>query len=170
MTRNTHALLSHPHGWIATGFGSGLSPRAPGTAGSLAALLPGWWLLQLPLPWFALSVLLVFALGCWSGQWVNRKLGAHDSGCIVIDEWVGMWITLAPLYLLAPPAGPLWLWFALAFGLFRLTDILKPWPASWADRHVHGGLGVMLDDVFAAIWSALLFAAALWLAGLPDWS
>jgi phosphatidylglycerophosphatase A len=162
MTKNQ--LLRHPLGLIATGFGSGLSPIMPGTTGSLAALLPAWWLLQLSWPWFLLVLTLVFILGCIAGAWVNNRLKLHDPGCIVIDEWVGMWITLAPLYVLKPSVGALWLWFALAFVLFRITDIFKPWPASWADRAVHGGLGVMLDDVFAALWSALLFAAALWLS------
>jgi phosphatidylglycerophosphatase A len=162
MTKNQ--LLLHPLGLIATGFGSGLSPKMPGTTGSLAALLPAWWLLQLPLWWFAVVIVLTFVLGCIAGHWVNTRLKLHDPGCIVIDEWVGMWITLLPLYVLPPAAGALWLWIALAFVLFRITDIFKPWPASWADRHVHGGLGVMLDDVLAAVWSALLFAAALWWA------
>ena len=156
------ALLKHPYGWIATGLGSGLFPFAPGTAGSAAALLPAWFLLPLGWPLFALALVLCFAIGCLAGSWVNRELKLHDSGCIVIDEWFGMWFTLAPLLWLKPRSGHLLLWFGLAFVLFRITDILKPWPANWADREVHGGLGVMLDDAFAAIYSGLAFALLLW--------
>jgi len=105
-------------------------------------------------------LLLTFMLGCWSGGWANRRLGQHDPGCIVIDEFFGQWLTLLPLLFL-PTQGLARLgWLLAGFVLFRIADIFKPWPASWADRNVHGGLGVMLDDGLAALWSG----AALWLA------
>lgn len=136
--------------WIATGFGSGLAPKAPGTFGSLAALLP--WLLMRDLPWWSyLTVVVVtFAIGCWACEALIRDLGREDPGMAVIDEWVGMWITLFA----APPE---WWWAAVGFGLFRLFDIWKPWPARSVDRELGGGLGAMTDDALAGAmaWLAM---------------
>lgn len=151
------AILSDSAGWIASGFGSGLSPYAPGTAGSLAALLPWLALRELPLPAYALALALAFALGVWASNRVVAKLRIEDPGVIVWDEFVGQWIALAPLLLW--PAR--WPWIAAAFVLFRVFDVCKPWPVSWADRRVGGGLGVMLDDVLAGIYAALALALAL---------
>lgn len=145
----------------AAGFGSGLAPRAPGTFGSLAALLP-WWPLQMlaPLPYW-LCIAAAFAGGIFLCGKTARDLRTHDHGAIVWDEFVGLWIALAPLA--AAPAEGLRQWLAVAagFALFRLFDIWKPWPISWCDRNVHGGFGIMLDDVLAGALAAL----ALW-AGL----
>lgn len=151
------AILAHPAGWIASGFGSGLSPIAPGTAGSLAALVPWFALRELPLPWYALVIAFAFALGVWASNIVIAKLRVQDPGVIVWDEFVGQWIALAPL--LALPRG--WPWILAGFALFRLFDIWKPWPVSWADRRVQGGLGVMLDDVLAGVYAAILLGMAL---------
>lgn len=151
------AILSGPAGWIASGFGSGLSPYAPGTAGSLAALIPWLALRELPLPAYALALALAFALGVWASNRVVARLRIADPGVVVWDEFVGQWIALAPL--LVQPAG--WPWIVAAFVLFRLFDVWKPWPVSWADRSVDGGLGVMLDDVLAGIYAALALALAL---------
>jgi phosphatidylglycerophosphatase A len=154
------ALLSHPAGWVACGFGAGLSPLAPGTAGSLAALLPWVALRELPLPYYAVVVACAFALGIWTCNWAVRSLKIADPGAVVWDEFVGQWIALAPL--LWAPRG--WLWVFCAFVLFRIFDIAKPWPVSWADRKVGGGLGVMLDDVIAGTYAAgVLAALLLWL-------
>lgn len=150
-------LLRHPAGWLATGFGSGLSPVAPGTIGSLAALLPWLGLRELPLAGYALAVAAAFALGVWACGWVVKSLRIGDPGVAVWDEFVGQWIALAPL--LWHPAG--WPWIAAGFILFRIFDIGKPWPVSWADRSVGGGLGVMLDDVIAGACAALALALAL---------
>ena len=151
------ALLAHPAGWIACGFGSGLSPVAPGTVGSAVALLPWLGLRELAWPWYALALIAAFALGVWASNIAIARLRIADPGCIVWDEFVGQWIALAPL-----------LWFAHdwrsvlgGFALFRLFDIWKPWPVSWADRTVKGGIGVMLDDALAGLGAALLLAAAL---------
>jgi phosphatidylglycerophosphatase A len=143
-------LMTHPLGWVATGFGSGLSPRAPGTVGSLVALLP-WWLLlrHLPLPAYLAMLALTFALGCWAAHWVIRATKIEDPGLVVWDEFVGLWIAL----LLAPPG---WIWMAVAFALFRLFDIWKPWPVSWADDKLHGGFGAMLDDALAGAYALLV--------------
>lgn len=155
------ALLAHPAGWIATGFGSGLSPFAPGTAGSAAALVPWLVLRELAWPWYVLVLALAFVLGVWAAGAVVRELGVEDPGVIVWDEFVGQWIALAPL--LAFPRG--WPWITAGFLLFRLFDVLKPWPASWADRRVKGGFGVMLDDVLAGLYAALALAIMLRLTG-----
>jgi phosphatidylglycerophosphatase A len=144
-------LLRHPAGWIASGFGSGLSPVAPGTAGSLAALLPWLALRELPWPAYFAVLALAFALGVWACGRVVRVLRIDDPGVAVWDEFVGQWIALAPLLWLHSK----WWWIAAGFILFRLFDIVKPWPVSWADRRLDGGLGVMLDDVLAGIYAAI---------------
>ena len=150
-------LLRHPAGWLATGFGSGLAPRAPGTVGTLVALLPWWlWLRELP-PWhYALVLGCGFALGVWAADRVIAQLGSQDPGVVVWDEFVGLWLAL----FLAPPGWP---WMLTGFAAFRLFDIWKPWPVRWADRAVHGGLGTMLDDLLAGAyaWLALQFAQVL---------
>lgn len=148
----TRSLLAHPAGWIACGFGAGLSPLAPGTAGSLAALLPWLALRELPPAGYAVALALAFALGVWACAWVVRTLHTQDPSVAVWDEFVGLWIALAPL--LAHRVG--WMWIFAGFILFRIFDIAKPWPVSWADRRVGGGLGVMLDDALAGGYAALV--------------
>jgi phosphatidylglycerophosphatase A len=150
------AILAHPAGWVASGFGSGLSPFAPGTAGSAAALLPWLALRELPWPLFALVVAFAFALGVWASNVVIAKLHIEDPGVIVWDEFVGQWIALAPLPWIAHD----WRWIVAAFVLFRTFDIWKPWPVSWADRSIKGGLGVMFDDVLAGACAALMLLIA----------
>jgi phosphatidylglycerophosphatase A len=153
------AIFSHPAGWIASGFGSGLSPIASGTAGSAAALLP-WLALRMLDPWwYVIAVAIAFAIGVWAAGIVIGRLGIEDPGVVVWDEFVGQWITLFPL--VVQPRG--WPWIIVAFVLFRAFDVAKPWPASWADRKVKGGFGAMLDDVFAGIYAAvaLLIVTAL---------
>ena len=148
------ALLSHPAGWIATALGAGLAPKAPGTAGSAVALLPWWFLLRgLPPRWYVIVLVAGFLLGVWACGVSDRRLRLHDQGALVWDEVIGMWITLA-----AAPAQ--WWWVPVGFALFRLFDIWKPWPVSWADRRVHGGLGVMLDDVLAGIYALIVLQLA----------
>ena len=142
-------LMKHPLGWVAAGFGAGFSPRAPGTVGSLAALLPWWfWLQALPLWQYALVLALSFVIGVLAAEWVIRRTGIQDPSLVVWDEYLGMWIAL-----IAAPTG--WGWMVAAFVLFRGFDILKPWPVSWADNHVSGGFGAMLDDVLAGIYALI---------------
>ncbi|MGL4206585.1 MAG: phosphatidylglycerophosphatase A family protein [Aeromonadaceae bacterium] len=138
----------NPLHWMAVGFGSGLSPWAPGTMGTLAAiplycLVMGW-------PLWAYGILLL--VGCVAGVWICQAatdaLGVDDHGGIVWDEIMGFGITM-----LAAPSG--WLWILIGFLLFRLFDIIKPWPIRWFDRHLGGGLGIMLDDVVAGIFAWL---------------
>ena len=150
---SARVVLSHPAGWIASGFGVGLSPRAPGTVGSLAALVPWWFLLRDQPPWsYALAVLAAFAVGIWAASWVIKRTRIEDPGVVVWDEFIGQWIALFLL-----PAG--WPWIIAAFALFRVFDIWKPWPVRWADRHLHGGTGAMLDDVLAGIYAFLVVQA-----------
>lgn len=151
-------VFSSPVHFLAFGFGSGLSPFAPGTAGTLAAIPLYLLLVQLPL-WAYLAVLLVMSLvGIWICGESSRRLGVHDHGGIVWDEFAGYLLTM-----IAAPAG--WLWVVIGFFLFRLFDIWKPWPVKVVDRDVPGGLGIMLDDILAGIYAWLcLQLLAYWLA------
>ncbi|MDZ3823017.1 MAG: phosphatidylglycerophosphatase A [Pseudoxanthomonas sp.] len=154
MNAPARTLLRHPLGWLATGFGSGLAPWAPGTAGSLVAL--ALWLAFLqagPSPALqALAVLLAIGPCVLAADWAARRLGRKDPGCVVSDELAGQWLAL----LAAPPAWPWWL---AAFVLFRIFDIAKPWPMRALER-LPGGLGIVLDDLAAGAYAAAL----LWLA------
>ena len=133
---------------LATWFGSGLLPRAPGTWGSLAAIPPGLLLSWYCGPWFLLAgALAVFAAGIWAVARYAEERDLDDPGAVVIDEVAGQWIALIPA-LLNP-----WL-VALAFVAFRLFDILKPWPVGLLDRELKGGLGIMADDIAAGIYAA----------------
>lgn len=137
------------HAALATWFGAGLLPWAPGTWGSLAALL-----LAAPIervsgrPGLAAAAALAFAAGLWAADRYERETGRRDPGAVVIDEVAGQWLVLA-----AVPAAP-WAWGA-GFVLFRAADILKPWPARLAERGLPGGLAVMTDDIAAAAWAIL---------------
>ena len=154
-------LLGHPAGWIALGIGSGLSPVAPGTAGSLAALIP-WLLVRGAGPiFYAVFLIVAFAVGIWACDWAVRKTNVADPSFVVWDEFVGQWIALMPLVILARGAE----WIFAAFILFRLFDIWKPWPVSVADRDVGGGLGVMLDDIVAGTYAAIVLGVALTIFG-----
>jgi phosphatidylglycerophosphatase A len=149
------ALLSTPAGWLACGFGSGLAPKAPGTFGSLAAILPWLLLRHLSLPLNLLVIAVGFLIGVWACDVAGRAVGVDDHRSLVWDEFIGQWIALLPA-LLAP-------WWAVVagFGLFRLFDVWKPWPIRWFDRHLKGGLGVMVDDVVAGVFAAVVLWAIL---------
>jgi len=140
-------LLLDPLDFLALGFGSGLLPKAPGTAGTLAAI-PVYLLLQaLALPVYLVVAGVLFVAGIGLCARTARRLGVHDHPGIVWDEIVGYLVTMTQ----APPG---WLWVLLGFALFRLFDVLKPWPIRWLDRRVHGGFGIMLDDLVAGIFPA----------------
>ncbi|MEX0923833.1 MAG: phosphatidylglycerophosphatase A [Rhodovibrionaceae bacterium] len=133
---------------LATWFGAGLLPRAPGTWGSLAALPCGLLLTWAGGPWLLLAgALAVFLLGIWAGGRYAQDRSLDDPGAVVIDEVAGQWIALTPA-LLDP-----WL-VVLAFLAFRLFDIVKPWPIGLLDRELKGGLGIMADDVLAGVYAA----------------
>ncbi|BBL22038.1 phosphatidylglycerophosphatase A [Acinetobacter radioresistens] len=134
------------------GFGSGLAPKAPGTFGSAFALLfiPAW----LALGFFnsVLIIVLMSLLGIYLCGRTAELMGVHDDGRIVWDEFAGQSISFLPLVYLGQMN---WLWVLIGFALFRLFDVWKPWPIRVVDRRVHGGFGIMLDDIIAGIWAAL---------------
>ncbi len=142
-------VLSSPVHFLAFGFGSGLAPFAPGTFGTLAAI-PLYLLLQgLSLPLYLLITAVVCVVGVWICGKSSELLGVHDHSGIVWDEFAGYFITM-----IAAPPG--WLWIVIGFALFRLFDIWKPWPISVLDKQVHGGLGIMVDDILAGIFSLVI--------------
>ena len=148
MAKVPSSVWRNPIHFLAFGLGSGAAPKAPGTVGTLAAI-PLWYLFS---DWSLTAYLVLIIVSSLVGIWLCGKtssdLGVHDHSGIVWDEFVGLWITL-----IAVPAG--WEWVVIGFLLFRLFDILKPWPIGWADKHVHGGLGIMLDDILAGIMALL---------------
>jgi phosphatidylglycerophosphatase A len=138
---------------LAFGLGSGAAPKAPGTFGTLAAVPIFIWLLQDLSTMAYLAVLVVTSLvGIYLCGKTSKDLGVHDHSGIVWDEFVGFWITM-----FLAPAG--WFYIVLGFVLFRLFDILKPWPISWVDKHVHGGFGIMFDDILAGLMSFVVLQA-----------
>lgn len=160
MKPETGKVFSDIRYFLAFGLGSGLSPRAPGTAGSVVALALSLPMHALgPLPYAAI-VIATLLVGVFVSDQVSRELAIQDPSAIVIDEFVGMWLTL----FLRPPG---WYWVLAGFCLFRLFDIAKPWPVGWLDRHVKGGAGIMIDDVAAGIYGfvalqALALGVARW--------
>jgi len=143
---------------LAFGFGSGLSPLAPGTAGTVAAipfylLAVHWGLL-----YYTLFIVLAAVLGIWVCGAASRQLQVHDHPGIVWDEFVGYWITLWAL-----PVS--WEWVLAGFLVFRCYDIVKPWPINRLDKNVGGGLGIMIDDVLAGVMACATLHIALAIAG-----
>lgn len=146
---NFSELLKRPTCLLGLGFGAGLAPKAPGTFGTLAAI-PFYLLMQsLPLISYISVVILAFIAGIWICETSARWLQKDDPSAIVWDEFVGFWITM----IAAPPN---WQWIVLGFVLFRFFDILKPWPINLVDKTIHGGLGIMIDDVIAGIFSFIV--------------
>lgn len=141
-------LFQKPYLFLAFGFGSGLSPKAPGTIGTLAAIPLYWLIKDLPTLYYAIVVVVAFVLGCWICEQASRSLKVHDHGGIVWDEFVGYWLTM----FMAPSQ---WWWIVLGFVLFRFFDVVKPWPIKWADKKVQGGFGIMIDDVIAGVFAAV---------------
>ncbi len=141
--------LGTPSGFLAFGFGSGLAPFAPGTFGTLAAIPPYLLLAQLSWPYYLLVLVLTFLLGVFLCERASQHLGVHDHGGIVWDEFVGFWLTL----FLIPNE---WHWIVVGFLLFRLFDIIKPFPIKWLDQQVKGGFGIMIDDVIAGVYAWLV--------------
>ena len=146
---------------ISTWFGVGLLPKAPGTWGSLAALPFAWFIYSYGgYQFLLLATAGIFAAGVWLSGIAAAESGAQDPGEVVIDEVAGQWLTLV----VVPPD---FLLYAAGFVLFRIFDIWKPWPVSWADRNLKGGLGIMLDDILAGVYAAvILFALKTWLETL----
>ena len=145
--------ITAPSVFIATWFGAGLLPKAPGTWGTLASI-PFAWILHSIAEWQVLAgaCFTVFCIGIWAASGYQKSHGGEDPGPVVIDEVAGMWLTLTPAVYYYPYEPDIFT-YLLAFILFRLADIYKPWPTSWADKTVKGGLGIMFDDIIAAIFS-----------------
>lgn len=152
-------LLSHPAHFIALGFGTGLAPVAPGTVGTLLgfplyhAMAPSLAPLEM-----ALALALLFLLGVWACQRTGRDLGIADHGSMVWDEVVAF----AAVLMFTPPGL---VWQVFAFLAFRVFDVLKPPPIRWVDARWKGGFGVMADDILAALYTLLVLALAVRLAG-----
>lgn len=159
MTEPRRPSMRNPVHFLAFGFGSGLAPKAPGTFGTLAAI-PVWaLLLPLPLWGYLLATAVVIAVGPWLCGRTSRDLGVHDHGGIVWDEIAGFLITM-----IAVP--PTLLNLVLGFALFRFFDVLKPWPIGWLDRRIEGGWGIMVDDLVAGVYAALVLWGILALISL----
>ncbi|WP_133129822.1 phosphatidylglycerophosphatase A family protein [Legionella yabuuchiae] len=141
--------------FIAFGFGSGLIKAAPGTWGTLAAVPIYLMFSGTPWPVYVLFTCFAFVLGVYASEKVSSDLGVHDYSGIVWDEVVGYLITM----FLAPPG---FLWIIVGFALFRLFDIWKPQPIRFIDKKVKGGLGIMLDDVIAALMAWILLQVLAW--------
>jgi len=142
-------IIFHPIHFLSLGLGSGLSPFAPGTAGTLVAIL-----LYIPLAtlqlWGHIAVLILGSLiGIILCEKTSNELGGHDHPAIVWDEFLGYWLTM-----LFAPTG--WIWIVIGFVLFRLFDIWKPWPISVIDHKVKGGFGIMLDDLVAGAYALVV--------------
>ncbi len=138
--------------WISLGFGSGKLPHAPGTYGTIVAIPIFLLLADLNVLTYIFVCILLLIIGIWASQKYSEHLGVHDHGSIVWDEVVGYLITMT-----ATPAE--WHWIIIGFILFRLFDIWKPWPINLLDKHVHGGVGIMMDDVLAGIYGAIVLLA-----------
>jgi phosphatidylglycerophosphatase A len=151
-------LLLHPVHLLSLGFGSGLSPWAPGTMGTLVAIPIYLFLTRLaPVPYLLVTLFLLY-IGIYLCQATAQRLGVHDHPAIVWDEIVGFLLTMV-----AVPIG--WFWIGLGFVLFRLFDIWKPWPIRYLDRRVEGGLGIMLDDLLAALFASVVIQVILYIKG-----
>lgn len=151
-------LIASPANFLALGAGSGLAPYAPGTFGTLAAI-PIVLLMPQSVAIYCAIVLLLFVVGVWLCDTCAKNLGVHDHPAIVFDEWVGYLITM-----IAAPRS--FLFLALGFALFRLFDILKPWPIGMADKRISGGLGIMVDDVIAGVFAAIALQLLIVLMGM----
>jgi phosphatidylglycerophosphatase A len=157
--------LTNPWHLLAVGFGSGFAPLVPGTMGTAFAIFPYLLLAHLPFWVYVAVCLFSFWIGIHICQKTSDDMGVHDHGSIVWDEFVGLWITM----LIIPFYGinPLDLkWLAAGFVLFRFFDMVKPWPIGWLDKRVHGGLGIMIDDVVAGIMAGI---GLVCVGGLLNW-
>jgi phosphatidylglycerophosphatase A len=145
------ASLANPVHLLALGFGAGLAPRAPGTFGSLVGVVVAALLSEHGLFVNVFGAVAISIVGIWICGASARRFGVHDHPAIVWDEIAGMTIAL-----LAAPRGWTWSWAVCAFVLFRIFDILKPWPIREIDHGMRGGVGIMLDDVLAGILAAIV--------------
>ncbi len=142
--------FKNPHTMLATWFGLGLLSPAPGTWGTLGALPFGLIILALGgITALIPAIIIISIIGYKSATYFEKQTGIHDSKMVVIDEVAGMWITMLTMTAISP------LQTLIAFTLFRLFDVIKPWPISYLDKNVGGALGVMADDILAGIAAAI---------------
>ena len=150
-TQPTWGMLRHPIHCLSLGFGSGLARKAPGTVGTVVGVGLFLLLAETSSTFYILATIILFLIGIYLCKYTTEALGVHDHSAIVWDEIVGFLVTMTFVkYSLIS--------VFLGFLLFRLFDILKPWPISWFDQKVHGGLGIMLDDLIAALFAAGVLA------------
>jgi phosphatidylglycerophosphatase A len=154
-------VLTNPVHFLAFGLGSGLSPVAPGTTGTMAAIPLAWLMAEyLSLPLYLAVTVFAMLIGFWICGRSSEMLGVHDHRGIVWDEFVGYFITM-----IAVPQT--WYWILLGFLLFRFFDIFKPWPAKQFDASLHNGVGIMIDDVIAGLYA--LACMHLCIYGVNHW-
>ncbi|MDZ7770039.1 MAG: phosphatidylglycerophosphatase A [Woeseiaceae bacterium] len=151
-------VLTDPVHFLAFGFGSGLAPRAPGTAGTVVGVLLAFVTLPIGIVPRIIVAVVICLVGIWLCGESARRIGVHDHPGIVWDEIAGMYLVL-----LVAPDHPLW--WLIAFLLFRLFDIWKPWPIRDLDHRLAGGLGIMLDDIAAALYAALVLVISHGIGG-----
>ena len=157
----------HIFSWIiATWFGSGLLPKAPGTWGSLAAIPFAYIMSVYTCPYALIfGIVALFFIGVWASDTIEKSAQKKDPGFIVVDEVVGQWIALLPLPFLYSILDPDLLYFfsapiaAVSFLVFRIFDICKPWPINYADKNIPGGFGIMFDDVIAGMYALIITSA-----------
>ncbi len=148
--------LASPPVLLATWFGAGYLPKAPGTFGSLAALPFAWFIMdQLGALGLSAAIVVVFIIGLWATKGYCDLSGVDDPGPVVIDEVAGQWLTL----LIVPLQ---WEWYLLGFVLFRIFDVFKPWPIGWMDRTIKGPMGVMVDDIAAGVYALIILLGIFW--------
>lgn len=158
MNRVPSSVWRNPVHFLAFGLGSGAAPWAPGTMGTLAAVVPYLlWLQSAGIVIFLTVLVIGFIFGIWLCEKTSADLGVHDHSGIVWDEFIGYWLTM-----FLAPSG--WEWALVGFVLFRFFDVLKPWPVKWADRRIAGGFGIMVDDLLAGgyAWCALQLCVVFW--------
>jgi len=146
-------VFTNPIHFLAYGFGAGLSPKAPGTAGTLVAIPLYLLLMCTSLVDYLSLMMLGLVAGVFICGYTAKRMGIEDPKGVVWDEIVGFIITMVGV-----PLG--WAWVISGFLLFRLFDIWKPWPIRWLDRSIKGGVGIMLDDVVAAVFACVLLNLA----------
>lgn len=153
---NLKLLLAHPAHLLSLGFGSGLAPKAPGTVGTVVGFPLFYLIATLAVHWQLAIIALGFVIGVWCCDKTGKAIGVSDHGSIVWDEIIAMMLVLT-----FTPSGIFN--SVLAFALFRLFDIWKPFPIRQMDATIKGGLGVMLDDILAAIYAIIILKGILWL-------
>jgi phosphatidylglycerophosphatase A len=150
------SVWTNPIHFLAFGLGTGASPYAPGTVGTLLGIPLVYLLSQWPLWLYLVVTGFIVLLGTWVSDRTSKDIGVHDHGGIVIDEVAGFLVTML--------AVPVNLWTVLiAFAAFRCFDIIKPWPIGWLDEKVHGGIGIMLDDLLAGVYGLLVIWLVIWI-------